>query len=281
MTTRVRLSVKAITSARHPCEASAGSVLMNEASIAYALTQLPLPVGVLGAAVVSAVVGLVASRQPVAPPEFSMPRRVLAFGLPLFVLISLLTLALARAWSAFDRLEDATDREAAALVAVARFAHALPEPERLEVRALARRYATRVTDDEFQAMEHGEKPPVGSPELDALAARWSRAAVSEQLRSDAFAELARVDQLRRQRHAAVTPAVPTSFVLLGLLALVASTVVASEVLAGPPRIRTVVTSLLVLVTLSAGLLVFQFSLPFAGDLSIDADAFVDAANELR
>ena len=254
---------------------------MNEASIAYALTQLPLPVGVLGAAVVSAVVGLVASRQPVAPPEFSMPRRVLAFGLPLFVLISLLTLALARAWSAFDRLEDATDREAAALVAVARFAHALPEPERLEVRALARRYATRVTDDEFQAMEHGEKPPVGSPELDALAARWSRAAVSEQLRSDAFAELARVDQLRRQRHAAVTPAVPTSFVLLGLLALVASTVVASEVLAGPPRIRTVVTSLLVLVTLSAGLLVFQFSLPFAGDLSIDADAFVDAANELR
>jgi hypothetical protein len=42
-----------------------------------------------------------------------------------------------------------------------------------------------------------------------------------------------------------------------------------------------VTALLVLVALCAGLLVVQFNLPFAGDLTVDSDAFVDAANELR
>jgi hypothetical protein len=254
---------------------------MNEASVAYALTQLPLPAAVGAAALVSTAVGLFSLRRASLPAEFSVPRRVVTLGAPLFVLLSMLTLALGRSWATFDRLEDATDREAAALVAVARFAHPLPEAERLEVRALARRYARRVAEEEFQAMERGEKPPVGSPELDALAEHWSRASVPDQLRSDAYAELARIDQLRRARHAAVTPAVPTSFVLLGLVALVASVLAASEVLAGPPRVRALVTALLVLVALCAGLLVVQFNLPFAGDLTVDSDAFVDAANELR
>ena len=71
------------------------------------------------------------------------------------------------------------------------------------------------------------------------------------------------------------------FLALGLVALIASLLMASEVLVGPPRIRFAVTSLLVFVFLTAGLLVAQFSLPFAGDLSVDSAAFVDAANELR
>ena len=243
---------------------------MNDASVAYALAHVPLPVGLLGAAMLAGAIGWVSSRRPSPPPTRSLQRRASAMGFPLFLLAAVLLIALARSWSFFDQLEDATDREASALVSLARYAQVLPDAERLEVRALARRYAVGVADGEFASMDRGERPPSASPELDAISLIWSRADVAPLLVRAAQSDMARIDELRRQRHAAISPAVPLVFLIM-----------ASEVLVGPPRIRFAVTSLLVFVFLTAGLLVAQFSLPFAGDVSVDSDAFVDAANELR
>lgn len=254
---------------------------MNDASVAYALTRVPLPVGLLGAAILAGAIAWVSSRRPSPPPTRSLQRRASAMGFPLFLLAAVLVIALARSWSFFDQLEDATDREASALVSLARYAQVLPHAERLEVRALARRYAVGVADGEFASMDRGERPPSASPELDAMSVIWSRADVAPWLVRAAQSDLARIDELRRKRHAAISPAVPLVFLALGLVALIASLLMASEVLVGPPRIRFAVTALLVFVFLTAGLLVAQFSLPFAGDVSVDSDAFVDAANELR
>jgi len=136
---------------------------MNDASVAYALAHVPLPVGLLGAAMLAGVIAWVSSRRASPPSTLSPYRRASAMGFPLFLLAALLVVALGRAWSFFDQLEDATDREASALVSLARYAQVLPDAERLEVRALARRYAVGVADGEFAAMDRGERPPSASP----------------------------------------------------------------------------------------------------------------------
>ncbi len=129
-------------------------------------------------------------------------------------------------------------------------------------------------------MARGESPPAADADLDALAALWARAPVAPEIVVEAFRSLDALHAGRMRRAGAVAPAVPPSAFLPALLALLASVRMASELLVGPPAVRFVVTGLVVFTALAAALLVLQFSLPFAGDLTVDADPFVDAANAL-
>ena len=254
---------------------------MNETALAYAMSQIPLHVGVLAASLVAALVAFSVSRA--VPPSSSVSplRHAAAVGLPLVILGALLFVALARSWAHFDALEAETEREATALLALERHARHLPVPAHAEARALVASYARRVVEEEFPAMARGERPPTHVPELDALTNLWVHAPVGPEHVARAHDTVDELYALRRTRAAAVDPFVSHGAFLLGLLLLVASLRQASEVLVGPRGIRFLLTALIVLVVLTAALLVSQFSLPFAGDLSVDTDAFVDVVNELR
>ncbi len=254
---------------------------MNDTGLAYAMSQIPLHVGVVAASLVAAAVAFSVGRSVPRPSPASVVRRAAAVGLPLVFLGSLLFLALARSWAHFDALEAETEREATALLALERQARQLRPEAHTEARVLVAAYARRVVDEEFPAMARGERPSTHTPELEALTNLWVRAAVAPEYVTRAHDTLDTLYALRRTRAAAVDPLVSHRAFLLGLLLLVASVREASEVLLGPPGLRFVLTALVVLVVLTGALLVNQFSLPFAGDLSVDTDAFVDVVNELR
>lgn len=254
---------------------------MNDTSLAYAMSQIPLHVGVLLSSVVAALVALSVSRSTRGVSSSSVFRRAATVGLPLLILGALLFVALARSWAHFDKLEDETEREATALLALERQSRQLGAAEHLEVRTLVATYARRVVEDEFPAMARGERPNTHAPELDALTDVWVRATVAPEFVARAHETLDALYALRRTRAAAVDPLVSTRPFLLGILLLLVSVREASEVLVGPPGLRFLLTTLVVLVVLTGALLVSQFSLPFAGDLTIDTDAFVDVMNELR
>lgn len=254
---------------------------MNDTSLAYAMSQIPLHVGVAAAALVAAAVALSVTRANSVETSESPWRRAAAVGLPLVVLGALLFLALGRAWAYFERLEDETEREATAVLALERQARQLPQESHREARRLLGAYARRVVDEEFPAMSRGERPPSRCAELEALTELWVHAPVAPEYVGRAHDALDLLYALRRTRHGAVDPLVPPSAFVLGLLLLLASVRAASEVLHGPRGMRFLVTALVVFVVLTAALLVNQFSLPFAGDLTVDVDAFLDVANELR
>jgi hypothetical protein len=209
-----------------------------------------------------------------------MVRRVVAAGVPFVVLVALLFVALARTWSRFDALEVAVGEEAGAALAVGRLAAVLPAESREAVRHHVRSYLQHVVDDEFPAMTRGETPAAASTHLDALAASWSDAHVPPEFAVEAFRSIDAIHTGRSRRAAAVSPSVPPSAFVIGLVALIASVRVASSAFVGPLAVRSLVTTLLVFTTLAAALLVSQFSLPFAGDLTVDVDPFVDAENAL-
>jgi hypothetical protein len=252
----------------------------SDTAVAYALTRVPLHAGMLAALLVGVFVAWSSRYAEMPRPHESLLRRTVAAGLPFVVLVALLFVALGRTWSQFDDLEVAVGEEAGAALALGRLAAVLPEEPRARVRAHVRAYVHEVADEEFPAMARGESPPTSSAHLEAVAAVWTGAGAAPEFVAEALRSVDAIHAGRARRSAAVVPSVPPRAFLLGLLALVASVRMASAALVGPPALRAVVTSLVVFTTLAAALLVAQFALPFAGDLSVDADPFVDAANAL-
>jgi hypothetical protein len=254
---------------------------LSDPALAYALTRLPLPAGMLAAFFLGVLAGWSARRgHGTFEPPASVARRAVAAGVPLLVLVAALFVALARTWSRFDALEVAVGEEAGAALAIGRLASTLPPEHRAVARHHARAYLGRVAAEEFPAMARGEVPPAADAHLDALADLWARAPVAPAIAVEAFRALEAVHASRTRRADAADPAVPAIAFVLVIVALVASVRMASEVLVGPPAVRSLVMSLVVFTALAAALLIAQFSLPFAGDLTIDADPFVDAANAL-
>lgn len=254
---------------------------MNDTSLAYALSQIPLHVGVLVASLVAAIVALSVSRSARSAPEVSGLRRAAAIGLLLLLLGSMLFVALGRSWAHFDKLEGETEREATALLSLERQARQLGPAQHAEVKALLSSYARRVVDDEFPAMARGERPTTHAAELEALTNVWVRSTLAPPYVARAHETLDALYAMRRTRAAAVEPLVSPSAFLLGLLVLVGSVREASEVLVGGVGLRFLLTMLVVFVVLTGALLVTQFSLPFAGDISVDTDALVDVVDALR
>jgi hypothetical protein len=251
-----------------------------DTAVAYSLTRIPMHLAMVAALAVGGVAGWSALRVRVGAPE-ATTGRVLAVGLPIVALVVMIFVTLARTWSHFDAVEAATADEASAAMAVARLAHTLPTDEGAIVRGHVCAYVRDVAASEFPAMSRGEMPAASSPHLVALAVAWGRAAAPPAIVAEAFRALHDVHVARNRRASAVEPMVPPSALLLGLLTLVAFVRVSSVSLGGPPQVRFVVTSLVVFVSLAAALLVLQFSLPFAGDLTVDVDPFLDAANAVR
>ena len=253
---------------------------LSDTAVAYALTRVPLHVGMLAALLLGGLVAWSARHAEIPSAPESASRRAIAAGAPFFMLVAMLFVTLGRTWSQFDALEVSVGEEAGAALAVGRLSGLLPPDARAAARRHVRAYVQHVADEEFPAMARGETPPTTSPHLDDLAAVWTESHAAPELAAEAFRSIDAIHAARSRRAAALAPAVPPSALLLGLALLLASVRMASVALVGPSALRAVVTSLVVFTTLAAALLVVQFSLPFAGDLTVDADPFVDAANAL-
>jgi CHASE3 domain sensor protein len=187
------------------------------------------------------------------------------------VLLALMVLAL---WEAYGTAERAAAQEAATVLATARYAATLPDPERREMLDQLQTYTEVVLTDEWKTMSQGTSDAADQ----ALADVWRTSGTLQPRAAYATAEtlLSDLSTARTQRILASQAALPVLFwvVLVGgsLITLAFAFLLYME----NSRVHALMVALLAGMIALCLWLIFEVNHPFAGAVQVPKDAFEHA-----
>lgn len=188
-------------------------------------------------------------------------------------------------WSIYREADVNVDREANAVVDVYRLADGFPEPQRTQVKTLARSYADAVVTRDWPEMKKGEEPNQSA----AISTEMWKTALSIRPTSpgeviaeeDTLSELRSLSQYRLARLMESNTRLPTVLwcVLLvgGILTIVATCTFST----GSVKLHTLhIFSLSLLVSLAL-VAIADIHRPFRGLIHVDDSAFQQAQHNMR
>jgi len=188
-------------------------------------------------------------------------------------------------WSIYREADVNVDREANAVVDVYRLADGIPEPQRTQVKTLARSYADSVVNRDWPEMKRGEEPTQSAGITTEM---WktvisikptSPAEVTTQ--EDTLSELRSLSQYRLARLMESNTRLPTVLwcVLLagGVLTIIATCTFST----GNIKLHTLHTFSLSLLVSLALVAIADIHRPFRGLVHVDDGAFHEAQQNMR
>lgn len=188
-------------------------------------------------------------------------------------------------WSIYREADVNVDREANAVVDVYRLADGFPEPQRTQVKTLARSYADSVVNQDWPEMKKGEEP---TQSADISSEMW-RTAISINPRSaaevttqeDTLSELRSLSQYRLARLMESNTRLPTVLWCVLLAGGVLTIGAACTFSSGSLKLHTLhIFSLSLLVSLAL-VAIADIHRPFRGLVHVDDNAFQLARHTMR
>jgi hypothetical protein len=189
-------------------------------------------------------------------------------------------------WNDFEAATSNVDAEASAVVNLSRLAEGLPQEQRVNVQAIARRYADLMVNREWDAMNKAPKDPLESQALTqslwkAVIRKQPLDAVEATSLNYTIQELTTLTERRRRRQLQSQTGLPG--ILWTVLITGAIITIGSSCLFGTrsfPLHLIQVLALSVLVSLSL-IAVGDIARPFQGSVHVGSEAFIHAQDVLR
>lgn len=189
-------------------------------------------------------------------------------------------------WNDFEAARANVDAEANALVNISRLAEGLPQDQKANVQAIARRYADLMVTREWDVMNRGGKAPL---ESQALAQSLWQAVIRKESLDAAEAtsldhtiqeltELTRHRRLRELQSEAGLPGILWAVLMAGAVITIASSCLFGTTSFPLHFLQVLALSVLVALSLMA---IGDIARPFQGSVHVEPDAFIHARNVLR